>query len=147
MSYPTAAHALAAVSDQLGAKGLVFDETGIARIGINDSVVVAFAQGVREDCLDIVAEVPVKLDELDHQMAVNLLLANFRSGGPGLPTFSLNPTDGSLLLTNSLQVNRLTLDDMMEAFNSFMGVLMHYQGPGLAELRAKPEAAESTTIN
>ena len=135
MSYPSPAHALAAIAKELGANGLSFDENGIARIGVSENIVIAFAQGVREDCLDIVAEIPVKLDELTHEMAVNLLLANFRAGGPGLPTFSVNPTDGSILLNNTLQVNRLELQDMLEAFKTFTNVLFHYHGPGLHELR------------
>lgn len=144
MSYPSPAHALSAIAQEIGASGLSFDESGIARIGINDEIVVAFAQGVRENCLDIVAEIPVALEELTHEMAVNLLLANFRAGGLGLPTFSVNPTDGKVLMSNSLQVNRLSLEDMMEAFRSFTGVLYHYHGPGLKDLREHSKPADST---
>lgn len=146
MSYPSPAHALSAIAQELGASGLSFDENGIARIGISDDIVVALAQGVREDCLDIVAEIPVALEELSHEMAVNLLLANFRAGGLGLPTFCVNPTDGKVLISNTLQVNRLSLEDMMNAFKSFTGVLYHYHGQGLKDLRehSKPEGS---TIN
>lgn len=146
MSYPSPAHALAAIAKELGANGLSFDENGIARIGISETMVVAFARGVREDCLDIVAEVPIKLDELTHEMAVNLLLANFRTGGVGLPSFSVNPTDGSVLLSNSLMVTRLQLEDMMEAFQTFTNVLHHYHGQGLQELRAA-SASDDKTVN
>jgi len=144
MSYPSPAHALAAIAKELGAEDLAFDETGIARIGINDDMVMAIAQGMREDCIDLVAEVPIKLEELGHELAVNLLLSNFRSGGPGLPTFSVNPTDGTILLSNSLQVNRLKLEDLMEAFQSFTNVLFHYHGDGLRELHEASRPADAT---
>lgn len=144
MSYPSPAHALSAIAKELGADGLVFDESGIARLGINDQMVVALAQGVREDCLDIVAEVPIKLEELSHEMAVNLLLANFRCGGPGLPTFGVNPTDGTVLLNNSLQVNRMQLEDLMQAFHSFTNVLHHYHNDGLRELQEQSRPADAT---
>jgi len=147
MSYPSPAHALAAIALELGANGLAFDENGIARIGINDDIVVALARGIREDCLDMVAEVPVQLEELTHEMAVNLLLANFRSGGPGLPTFSVNPTDGKVLISNSLQVNRLQLEDLMEAFKSFTGVLYHYHGQGLHDLREHSKPGLSLALS
>ena len=146
MSYPSPAHALAAIAKELGANGLSFDENGIARIGISETMVVAFARGVREDCLDIVAEVPIKLEELTHEMAVNLLLANFRTGGVGLPSFSVNPTDGSVLLSNSLMVTRLQLEDMMGAFQTFTNVLHHYHGQGLQELRAA-STNDDKTVN
>ena len=146
MSYPSPAHALAAIAKELGANGLSFDENGIARIGISETMVVAFARGIREDCLDIVAEVPIKLGELTHEMAVNLLLANFRTGGVGLPSFSVNPTDGSVLLSNSLMVTRLQLEDIMEAFRTFTNVLHHYHGQGLQELRAA-SASDDKTVN
>jgi len=144
MSYPSPAHALAAIAKELGANGLSFDENGIARIGISENMVVAFAHGVREDCLDIVAEVPIKLEELTHEMAVNLLLANFRTGGVGLPSFSVNPTDGTVLLSNSLMVTRLKIEDMMEAFKTFTNVLYHYHGQGLEELRAASSDNDKT---
>lgn len=144
MSYPSPAHALAAIAKELGANGLSFDESGIARIGISENMVVAFARGVREDCLDIVAEVPIKLDELTHEMAVNLLLANFRTGGVGLPSFSVNPTDGSVLLSNSLMITRLKIEDIMDAFRTFTNVLVHYHGPGLQELRAASSDTDKT---
>jgi hypothetical protein len=146
MSYPSPAHALAAIAKELGADGLSFDESGIARIGVNDGIVVAIAQGIREDCMDIVAEVPIKLSELTHELAVNLLLANFRAGGPGLPTFSVNPTDGTVLLSNSLQINRLELEDMMEAFKGFTNILFHYHGQGLEDLH-KASRPDDQTVN
>ena len=144
MSFPTPAHALAAMAKELGADGLSFDDSGIARIGLNDEVVVALAQGVHEDCLDIVAEIPLRSEELDQQTAVNLLLANFRAGGPGFPTFSINPTDGSILLSNSLRVNRLSLEELMGAFQSVVRVIFHYNGEGLHELRENNRPSSKT---
>lgn len=144
MSYPSPAHALGAIAKELGAEGLAFDETGIARIGINDEIVVAFAIGVDEACLDIIAEVPLSLNELSRDMAVNMLLANFRCGGPALPTFSLNPTDGKVLLSNSLMVTRLDLSDLMEAFHSFTRVLFHYHNDGLRELKEQARSSDAT---
>lgn len=146
MSYPSPAHALAAIAKELGAEGLVFDKSGIARIAINDQIVVAFAKGVREDCIDIVAEVPIKLEEMTSQIASNMLLANFRCGGPGLPTFSINPTDGTVLLSNSLRTNRTDLPELMAAFKSFTRVLFHYHNDGLRELREE-SLPTGTTVN
>ena len=84
MSYPSPAHALAAIAKELGADGLQFDETGLARINIGKNVVVAFGQGVRSDCLDFLAEIPLKMEELSKESACQLLLqhlGHFASGG------------------------------------------------------------------
>ncbi|MGB1157289.1 MAG: type III secretion system chaperone [Alphaproteobacteria bacterium] len=146
MSFPTPAHALAAMAKELGADGLSFDENGIARLGLNDDVVVALAQGVHENCLDIVAEIPLRVEELDQQIAINLLLANFRAGGPGLPTFSINPTDGAVLLSNSMQVNRLSIEELMAGFQSVVRIIYHYIGAGVHELR-NDNRADDKTLN
>ena len=69
MSYPSPAHALAAIAKELGAEGLQFDETGLARINIGKNLVVAFGQGVRSDCLDFLAEIPLKIDQLSKETA------------------------------------------------------------------------------
>ena len=146
MSYPSPAHALAAIAKELGADGLQFDETGLARINIGKNVVVAFGQGVRSDCLDFLAEIPLKMDELSKESACQLLLHNFRTGGPGLPTFSINPTDGTVLLSNSLRTNRTDLPELMAAFKSFTRVLFHYHNDGLRELREE-SLPTGTTVN
>ena len=141
MSYPSPAHALAAIATELGAEGLQFDETGLARINIGKNLVVAFGQGVRSDCLDFLAEIPLKIDQLSKEAACQLLLENFRTGGPGLPSFSINPSDGSVLLSNSLPVHRLSIEEIMDSFRRFTAVVVHFNGEGLHQLR------EGSTLN
>ena len=141
MSYPSPAHALAAIAKELGAEGLQFDETGLARINIGKNLVVAFGQGVRSDCLDFLAEIPLKIDQLSKEAACQLLLENFRTGGPGLPSFSINPSDGSVLLSNSLPVHRLSIEEIMDSFRRFTAVVVHFNGEGLHQLR------EGSTLN
>ena len=144
MSYPSPAHALAAIAAELGAEGLKFDENGLARVAINNNVVVAFGQGVRSDCLDFLAEVPLKMDELSREMACALLLHNFRTGGPGFPSFSINPTDGTVLLSNSLPIGRLPIEEIMDSFQRFTAVVLHFNGEGLHELREGGDANDAT---
>ena len=146
MSYPSPAHALAAIAKELGAEGLQFDETGLARINIGKNLVVAFGQGVRSDCLDFLAEIPLKIDQLSKETACQLLLENFRTGGPGLPSFSINPSDGSVLLTNSLPVHRLSIEEIMDSFRRFTAVLVHFNGEGLHQLR-EGSTLDDATIN
>lgn len=146
MSYPSPAHALAAIAKELGAEGLQFDETGLARINIGKNVVVAFGQGVRSDCLDFLAEIPLKIDQLSKETACQLLLENFRTGGPGLPSFSINPSDGSVLLTNSLPVHRLSIEEIMDSFRRFTAVVVHFNGEGLHQLR-EGSTLDDATIN
>ena len=146
MSYPSPAHALAAIAKELGAEGLQFDETGLARINIGKNLVVAFGQGVRSDCLDFLAEIPLKIDQLSQETACQLLLENFRTGGPGLPSFSINPSDGSVLLTNSLPVHRLSIEEIMDSFRRFTAVVVHFNGEGLHQLR-EGSTLDDATIN
>ena len=145
MSYPSPAHALAAIAKELGAEGLQFDETGLARINIGKNLVVAFGQGVRSDCLDFLAEIPLKIDQLSKETACQLLLENFRTGGPGLPSFSINPSDGSVLLANSLPVHR-TIEEIMDSFRRFTAVVIHFNGEGLHQLR-EGSTLDDATIN
>ena len=146
MSYPSPAHALAAIAKELGAEGLQFDETGLARINIGKNLVVAFGQGVRSDCLDFLAEIPLKIDQLSKETAGQLLLENFRTGGPGLPSFSINPSDGSVLLTNSLPVHRLSIEEIMDSFRRFTAVVVHFNGEGLHQLR-EGSTPDDATVN
>lgn len=131
--------AIARFGEKIGIPDLTFSSENICALTINDEIEVFFQ--VREFQAHVV-RINSKLADLkdvSSELFRDLLMANYNGNGTGEAALAINDQTAEVMLTQPLNVERLSTDDFLEAVNTFVKYTIFWK----AEL---PELQKQTAV-